>query len=135
MQLLTTLRDSPAGVKEGRWLPQPETLQHVEDMARKLLTLDEAAAVMRHCRRVSSSSVLLMCLIYFFLVARNFVSILKYPDINHFCNVYIPPQFLSDNVIEDLVRPLLAILDRPEKLLLLREIRSIKMCEVQCISS
>uniref|UniRef100_H2U5D5 PDZ domain containing 7a n=1 Tax=Takifugu rubripes TaxID=31033 RepID=H2U5D5_TAKRU len=31
--------------------------------------------------------------------------------------------FLSDNVIEDLVRPLLAILDRPEKLLLLREIR------------
>lgn len=36
-------------------------------------------------------------------------------------------------MIEDLVRPLLAILDRPEKLLLLREIRSIKMCEVQCI--
>ena len=33
------------------------------------------------------------------------------------------PQFLSDNVIEDLVRPLLAILDRPEKLLLLREVR------------
>lgn len=32
-------------------------------------------------------------------------------------------QFLSDCVIEDLVRPLLAILDRPEKLLLLREIR------------
>lgn len=32
-------------------------------------------------------------------------------------------QFLSDSVIEDLVRPLLAILDRPEKLLLLREIR------------
>ncbi|XP_078144740.1 PDZ domain-containing protein 7a [Centroberyx gerrardi] len=32
-------------------------------------------------------------------------------------------RFLSDNVIEDLVRPLLAILDRPEKLLLLREIR------------
>ncbi|XP_056147422.1 LOW QUALITY PROTEIN: PDZ domain-containing protein 7-like [Lampris incognitus] len=32
-------------------------------------------------------------------------------------------QFLSNNVIEDLVRPLLAILDRPEKLLLLRDIR------------
>ncbi|MEQ2158768.1 hypothetical protein GOODEAATRI_015813, partial [Goodea atripinnis] len=31
--------------------------------------------------------------------------------------------FLSDNEIEDLIRPLLAILDRPEKLLLLREIR------------
>ena len=32
-------------------------------------------------------------------------------------------QFLSDSAIDDLVRPLLAILDRPEKLLLLREIR------------
>eukprot|EP00066_Takifugu_rubripes_P012363 XP_011601629.1 PREDICTED: LOW QUALITY PROTEIN: uncharacterized protein LOC101063348 [Takifugu rubripes] len=82
VQLFTPLRDSPAGVKEGRRLPQPETLQHVEAMAKKLLLHDEAAAVMRHCWR-----------------------------------------FLSDNVIEDLVRPLLAILDRPEKLLLLREIR------------
>lgn len=53
VQLSTTLRDSPAGVKESRQLPQPETLQHVEDMAQKLLTHDEAAAVMRHCRRVS----------------------------------------------------------------------------------
>ncbi|XP_066549610.1 PDZ domain-containing protein 7 [Amia ocellicauda] len=32
-------------------------------------------------------------------------------------------RFVSEHVIEDLVRPLLAILDRPEKLLLLREIR------------
>ncbi|KAF7220026.1 tyrosine-protein phosphatase non-receptor type 13-like [Nothobranchius furzeri] len=51
-------------------------------MAKKLLSPDEVAAVMRHCRR-----------------------------------------FFSDAVIEDLVRPLLAILDQPEKLLLLREIR------------
>uniref|UniRef100_A0A3B4ZMZ8 PDZ domain-containing protein 7 n=1 Tax=Stegastes partitus TaxID=144197 RepID=A0A3B4ZMZ8_9TELE len=77
-QLLTSPRESRAGSP----LPRLETLQHVEDMAKKLLGQDEVAAVMRHCRR-----------------------------------------FLSDNVIEDLVRPLLAILDRPEKLLLLREIR------------
>ncbi|XP_076599641.1 PDZ domain-containing protein 7a [Chaetodon auriga] len=81
-QLLTSPRESRAGVKDSSLLPRMETLHHVEDMAKKLLIHDEVAAVMRHCRR-----------------------------------------FLSDNVIEDLVRPLLAILDRPEKLLLLREIR------------
>ncbi|XP_035519625.1 PDZ domain-containing protein 7-like [Morone saxatilis] len=81
-QLLTSPRESRAGVKDSNQLHRLETLQHVEDMAKKLLIQDEVAAVMRHCRR-----------------------------------------FLSDNVIEDLVRPLLAILDRPEKLLLLREIR------------
>ncbi|XP_045927373.1 PDZ domain-containing protein 7-like [Micropterus dolomieu] len=81
-QLLTSPRESRAGVKDSSPLPRPETLQQVEDMAKKLLIQDEVAAVMRHCQR-----------------------------------------FLSDNVIDDLVRPLLAILDRPEKLLLLREIR------------
>ncbi|XP_059214848.1 PDZ domain-containing protein 7a [Centropristis striata] len=81
-QLLTSPKESRAGVKDSSLLPRPETLQHVEDMAKKLLSQDEVAAVMRHCGR-----------------------------------------FLSENVIEDLVRPLLAILDRPEKLLLLREIR------------
>ncbi|XP_067466257.1 PDZ domain-containing protein 7a [Thunnus thynnus] len=81
-QLLTSPRESRAGVKDGSLQHRPDTLQHVEDMAKKLLSQDEVAAVMRHCWR-----------------------------------------FLSDNVIEDLVRPLLAILDRPEKLLLLREIR------------
>ncbi|KAF6731491.1 PDZ domain-containing protein 7 [Oryzias melastigma] len=77
-QLFTSPRES----RVGSPLLRPETLQHVEDMAKKLLSPDEVAAVMRHCQR-----------------------------------------FLSDNGIEDLVRPLLAILDRPEKLLLLREIR------------
>ncbi|KAM6916775.1 PDZ domain-containing protein 7a [Xenentodon cancila] len=76
------LFSSPRESRAGSPLPRPETLQHVENMAKKLLSPDEVAAVMRHCRR-----------------------------------------FLSDTVIEDLVRPLLAILDRPEKLLLLREIR------------
>ncbi|CAN9499782.1 unnamed protein product [Ophioblennius macclurei] len=78
IQLLTSPRESRAGSPR----PRPETLQHVEDMATKLLSQDEVAAVMRHCQR-----------------------------------------FLSNAVIEELVRPLLAILDRPEKLLLLREIR------------
>ena len=50
----------------------------------------------------------------------------KQANISHLCTVeflLLFFQFLSDNVIEELVRPLLAILDRPEKLLLLREIR------------
>ncbi|XP_029030859.1 PDZ domain-containing protein 7a isoform X2 [Betta splendens] len=81
-QVLTSPRESRAGVRDKSPLPRLETLQHVEDMATRLLSQDEVAAVMRHCQR-----------------------------------------FLTDNVIEDLVRPLLAILDRPEKLLLLREIR------------
>lgn len=33
------------------------------------------------------------------------------------------PQYVHEGGVEDLVRPLLAILDRPEKLLLLRDIR------------
>ncbi|XP_034537926.1 PDZ domain-containing protein 7a isoform X2 [Notolabrus celidotus] len=81
-QLLTSPRESRAGVKDSALLPRQETLQHVENMAKRLLIQDEVAAVMRHCQR-----------------------------------------FLSENVVDDLVRPLLAILDRPEKLLLLREIR------------
>ncbi|XP_035982544.1 PDZ domain-containing protein 7a [Fundulus heteroclitus] len=76
------LFSSPRESRAGSPLPHHQTLQHVEDISKKLLCPDEAAAVMRHCRR-----------------------------------------FLTDNVIEDLVHPLLAILDRPEKLLLLREIR------------
>lgn len=52
-QLLTSPRESRAGVKDSIPLPRPETLQHVEDMAKKLLIQDEVAAVMRHCQRVS----------------------------------------------------------------------------------
>lgn len=37
------------------------------------------------------------------------------------CGVYT--QYVHEGGVEDLVRPLLAILDRPEKLLLLRDIR------------
>ncbi|XP_065153213.1 PDZ domain-containing protein 7a [Paramisgurnus dabryanus] len=84
MNLLSSPRETRAGMREHSPLPSPETMSLIEDMAHKLLNEDEVAAVMRHCKR-----------------------------------------FLSERVVEDLVRPLLAILDRPEKLLLLREIRMI----------
>ena len=55
-QLLTSPRESHAGVKDSSPQHRPDTLQYVEDMAKKLLSKDEVAAVMRHCRRVSSWS-------------------------------------------------------------------------------
>ncbi|KAL2083521.1 hypothetical protein ACEWY4_021294 [Coilia grayii] len=84
LSLLTSPKESRAGVREHGSPPGPETLAMVEGMAHRLLGEDEVAAVMRHCRR-----------------------------------------FISERVVEDLVRPLLAILDKPEKLLLLREIRAL----------
>ncbi|XP_026800081.3 PDZ domain-containing protein 7a [Pangasianodon hypophthalmus] len=84
INLLSSPRETRAGVWEPETMPSPETMAMVESMACKLLSEDEVAAVMRHCNR-----------------------------------------FLAERVVEDLVRPLLAILDRPEKLLLLREIRMI----------
>uniref|UniRef100_A0A674B694 PDZ domain containing 7a n=1 Tax=Salmo trutta TaxID=8032 RepID=A0A674B694_SALTR len=81
-QLLTSPRETRAGVKDSSPLLHSETLGQVENMARKLLSQDEVTAVMRHCKR-----------------------------------------FMLECVLEDLVHPLLAILDRPEKLLLIREIR------------
>ncbi|XP_062375920.1 PDZ domain-containing protein 7a [Sardina pilchardus] len=84
LSLLTSPKESRAGVKGHCPPPGPETLAMVEGMAHRLLSEDEAAAIMRHCRR-----------------------------------------YVSERVVEDLVRPLLAILDRPEKLLLLREIRAL----------
>ncbi|XP_063047360.1 PDZ domain-containing protein 7a [Engraulis encrasicolus] len=84
LSLLTSPKESRAGVKDASGPPGPEALAMVEGMAHRLLSEDEVAAVMRHCKR-----------------------------------------FMSERVMEDLVRPLLAILDKPEKLLLLREIRAI----------
>lgn len=52
-QVLTSPRESRAGVKDSSPLPRPEIMQHVEDMAKKLLSQDEVAAVMRHCQRVN----------------------------------------------------------------------------------
>ncbi|XP_073691247.1 PDZ domain-containing protein 7a [Garra rufa] len=84
INLLSSPRETRAGMREHSPIPRPETMAMLEDMARKLLNEDEVAAVMRHCKR-----------------------------------------FLVERVVEDLVRPLLAILDKPEKLLLLREVRMI----------
>lgn len=39
------------------------------------------------------------------------------------CPVFPSSQYVQEGGVEDLVRPLLAILDRPTKLLLLRDIR------------
>uniref|UniRef100_A0AAY3ZW91 PDZ domain-containing protein n=1 Tax=Denticeps clupeoides TaxID=299321 RepID=A0AAY3ZW91_9TELE len=82
ISLLSSPKESRAGMREMNMPPASETLSMVQEVAHKLLEEDEVVAVMRHCR-----------------------------------------QFVVANVVEDLVRPLLAILDRPEKLLLLREIR------------
>ncbi|XP_068161101.1 PDZ domain-containing protein 7-like [Antennarius striatus] len=68
--------------KEGCALPNSQMLGVVEDMARRLLTEEEVAAVMKTCRR-----------------------------------------YVTECSIENLMRHLLAILDGPEKLLLLREVR------------
>uniref|UniRef100_A0A8C2G316 PDZ domain-containing protein 7 n=1 Tax=Cyprinus carpio TaxID=7962 RepID=A0A8C2G316_CYPCA len=84
INLLSSPRETRAGMREHSPIPSAETMAMLEDMARKLLNEDEVVAVMRHCKR-----------------------------------------FLVERVVEDLVRPLLAILDRPEKLLLLREVRMI----------
>ncbi|KAM7370573.1 hypothetical protein PAMP_010105 [Pampus punctatissimus] len=71
--------------KEGRQLsamPNSEMLGVVEDMAHRLLTEEEVAAVMNTCRR-----------------------------------------YVAERSVENLIRHLLVVLDRPEKLLLLREVR------------
>ncbi|KAM9336774.1 PDZ domain-containing protein 7-like [Symphorus nematophorus] len=68
--------------KEVRAVPNSEMLGVVEDMARRLLTEEEVAAVMKTCRR-----------------------------------------YIAERSVENLIRHLLVVLDRPEKLLLLREVR------------
>ncbi|XP_049915769.1 PDZ domain-containing protein 7-like [Epinephelus moara] len=79
---------SPSTHKAGKGgqqvsaMPNSEMLGVVEDMARRLLTEEEVAAVMKTCRR-----------------------------------------YVAERSVENLIRHLLAVLDRPEKLLLLREVR------------
>ncbi|XP_042364487.1 LOW QUALITY PROTEIN: PDZ domain-containing protein 7-like [Plectropomus leopardus] len=79
---------SPSARKAGKGgqqvgtMPNSEMLGVVEDMATRLLTEEEVAAVMKTCRR-----------------------------------------YVAERSVENLIRHLLAVLDRPEKLLLLREVR------------
>ncbi|XP_056914413.1 PDZ domain-containing protein 7-like isoform X2 [Takifugu flavidus] len=77
-------RSKSPGDKSGkeRITASCEMLGVVEDMARRLLTEEEAAAVMKTCRL-----------------------------------------YVAEGSVESLVRHLLVVLDRPEKLLLLREVR------------
>lgn len=53
ISLLSSPRETRAGMKDHSPMPSPETMSMMEDMARKLLNEDEVAAVMRHCKRVS----------------------------------------------------------------------------------
>ncbi len=53
INLLSSPRETRAGMREHSPIPSPETMAMLEDMARKLLNEDEVAAVMRHCKRVS----------------------------------------------------------------------------------
>lgn len=96
--------------------PDPEMLGVVEGMARRLLSEDEVASVMKTCRRVWG------------LGRRGTENMNCYhPYSMDFCMlcviVTIFLQYITERVVENLVRHLLAVLDRPEKLLLLREIR------------
>ncbi|XP_056152860.1 PDZ domain-containing protein 7-like [Lampris incognitus] len=72
------------GLRQPGVMPDPQMLSVVEDMARRLLTEEEAAVVMKTCRR-----------------------------------------YVMERSVENLVHHLLAVLDRPEKLLLLREVRMV----------
>nr|XP_057934168.1 PDZ domain-containing protein 7-like [Doryrhamphus excisus]XP_057934169.1 PDZ domain-containing protein 7-like [Doryrhamphus excisus]XP_057934171.1 PDZ domain-containing protein 7-like [Doryrhamphus excisus]XP_057934172.1 PDZ domain-containing protein 7-like [Doryrhamphus excisus] len=71
------------GTQLGR-TPNCETLRGVDDMARRLLTEEEADEVMKACQT-----------------------------------------YVEERSVETLIRHLLAVLDRPEKLLLLREVRTL----------
>lgn len=78
-------KSSDRAGKDGKHpstMPNAEMLGVVEDMARRLLTEEEVAAVMKTCRR-----------------------------------------YIAEQSVETLIRRLLGVLDRPEKLLLLREVR------------
>ncbi|KAL0984263.1 hypothetical protein UPYG_G00139180 [Umbra pygmaea] len=73
-------RDGQCGQRPSG--PDPEMLGVVESMARRLLSEEEVASIMKTCR-----------------------------------------WYITERVVENLVHNLLTVLDRPEKLLLLREIR------------
>ncbi|NXJ16705.1 PDZD7 protein, partial [Odontophorus gujanensis] len=81
----------------------------IQDTAARLLSPDEVSAVLRHCTRVWHHG----C----------------YWEVNWGTGLGLTPtpcpQYLHEGGVEDLVRPLLAILDRPEKVLLLRDVRSV----------
>lgn len=92
-------------------MPNSEMLGVVEDMARRLLTEEEVAAVMRTCRRVRGFVGRLTRVCVCVCVQR----------LTH--NFSSSQQYVAERSVENLIRHLLVVLDRPEKLLLLREVR------------
>lgn len=90
-----------------------ETLAAVEDVARRLLAEEEVAAVVTTCRRVRSSS----SHGYRLLCARENKKLYIRVLLLFLC------QYVAEPSVEKLVHHLLVVLDRPEKLLLLREVR------------
>lgn len=107
----------------GPTTPQPNgsdpeaRLPLIQDTAARLLSPDEVAAVLRHCTRVRH---------------RGDAGQLRGPAGGQKGGTgfgdppptpALCPQYLHEGSVEDLVRPLLAILDRPEKVLLLRDVR------------
>lgn len=90
-----------------------ETLAAVEDMARRLLAEEEVAAVVTTCRRVRSFS------------SHSYRSLCVRENKKLYTGVLFLFlfQYLAEPSVEKLVRHLLVVLDRPEKLLLLKEVR------------
>ncbi|XP_040599770.1 PDZ domain-containing protein 7 [Mesocricetus auratus] len=102
----------------------------IQDLARRLLTDDEVLAVTRHCSRFQRAPVSVGVGFRRLSVLGRLQSASPCPQENW---TVLPfslrdprgPVYVHEGGVEDLVRPLLAILDRPEKLLLLRDIRSV----------
>lgn len=87
----------------------------VEDMARRLLTEEEVAAVMKTCQRVRG------LLSLQFISSRNILQTSSHCQLGNYTITL--GQYVAERSVENLIRHLLAVLDRPEKLLLLREVR------------
>lgn len=90
-------------------MPNSEMLCVVDDMARRLLTEEEVDAVMRTCRRVKVNV----------RISAHHIS----PAGGRMMFCCRSLQYIAERSVENLIRHLLAVLDRPEKLLLLREVR------------
>ncbi|RMC11453.1 hypothetical protein DUI87_11572 [Hirundo rustica rustica] len=87
-------------------------LPHIQDAAARLLSPDEVTAVLRHCSRVRAKG-------------RAQAGQHRHPGLVPGKLLRPRGVYLHEGSVEDLVRPLLAILDRPEKVLLLRDVRSV----------
>ncbi|KAI4888879.1 hypothetical protein NFI96_018541 [Prochilodus magdalenae] len=95
-------RSEPGHGTKNDGLSDLDMLTQVEEMAAKLLEEEDAAVVMEICRRYTEKQMDYSLDLYTYRVSYTYT---------------------REQELKTLVLPLLAILDRPEKLLLLREIR------------